>query len=337
MFALLQSKQIMSHIQEAGAISWHSVMYNAAATGDLETLKLLSVQNETSVNQASCFEYACATGHKNIVNFFLEHLKQFQLYPQTYQKLINLFCSRGFVSACQGGHLDIVQVMVENYEPSPDHINRALKAACSSCVWDVIFYLKEKFGINQFNELFEACRGKHRKLVDWLIENGAYDWNRGLMGACESGDMSLMKLMIERGATNIDHGLARACEMGHVEQSKYLLEALHRVLPVPRLYFNYIHNVEIKKLLIECDEASVLPVRQLDICPLLNQGISLQKLLLYPNPNITTQIADLAARLLQVVQVSLQGMLCSDLVNVLKIFIGYDVNAQVMETIAWEP
>ena len=139
---LLESKQIIKHIQQSGAVLWDSVLQNASKTGDLDTLQLLSIQNKRTSLQVSCFGLACANGHKNIVNFFLEHLKQFQLYPQTHQTLIHSFCQRGLISASEGGHLDVVQMVIDYYEPSPDHVCAAWEKACFTCSWDVIFYLE---------------------------------------------------------------------------------------------------------------------------------------------------------------------------------------------------
>ena len=335
MSVLLESKEILTCVQQSRAISWDAVAYHAAKTGNLNILKLLSIEKEKIYVQQTCFEYACATGHKHIVNFFLDHLKQFQSYPQIYEKLIKIFSRRGFFGASKGGHLEIVQVIVEKYTPSRDDVKVAWECACSQCSWDVIFYLKEKFDIShQSNRgLYEACRGGHQKLVNWLIENGESDWYSGLRGACESGSVSLIQFMIERGATNIREGFEITCQTEHEEACKYLFEALHRVTPSGIRCLSYTRSVEIKKLLIECDETYAISIRVSDICPLLNEGVSLQKLLSYQNPHVIKQVVGLAEKLIQVVQLSLRGIVCADLINVLKRFIGYDVNAQVIEAV----
>ena len=241
------------------------------------------------------------------------------------------YCHHGLLCASRGGHLDIVQMIVEHHEPSEESAHLALRSACNGCAWDVIFYLKEKFKITQINGLQQACRGRHRKLVDWLIENGDNNWDDGLFGACESGDVSLIQLMIDRGATSTDRTFNVTCERGNVEACKYLLQRGYNI--VPGCYVQDIESVEMKKLLIDYDEGHMMHILASDICTLLNAGVSLQKLLRYENPDQTTYVVGLANNLLQVIQLSLQGTVCTDLVNALKLFIGYDVNMQVMEAI----
>ena len=175
----------------------------------------------------------------------------------------------------------------------------------------------------------QACEGKHRKLVDWLIENGDDNWEDGLIGACTSGDVSLIQLMIERGAKNRRDGFQIACFCGHVEASRYFIES-------GSTNFNRLdlasRHFEVKKLFIEYDHTRVIPIYPSDICPLLNRGVSLSTLLQYERPEATKRIVCLAEKLLEVVKSSLSDVLCADMVSALKSFIGYDVNEQVIES-----
>ena len=301
--------------------------------GDLATLKLLSIQNQNTTIQTSCFEYACEHGHKHIVIFFLDYLKkQFQFPGQ--QRLIQ-YCQRGFLSASKGGYLEIVQIIVEHHEPCEDDVRVAFKEACSSGSWDIILYLREKFNTYPIQALQVACQGKQRKVVDWLIENGADNWNDGLIGSCQSGDVSLMKLMIQRGATDVCLGLQITCERGHVEASKYLLELLHRVIP-SNIHFQFISSAKIKKLLIECDEAHTMHICVLDVWPLINEGVPLEKLLLYKNANYIRRMVRLVLDLFELIHSSLQEMLCSDLRNVLQQFVGHESNINALASLFLE-
>ena len=260
----------------------------------------------------------------------MAYAKQFQPHRQLY--LTRLYCEHGFIRASKGGHLNIVRVVLENYFPCLREVGRALKWACSTCSWDVIFFLHKKFKITQINGLREACVGKHRKLVDWLIKNGDDDWNAGLAGACISGDVSLIRLMIDRGATDIKNGFQRTCEEGHVEASKYFLES--GTITTLGRHLNYIRHMKVKKLLLEYDHRYTMTVFATDICPLLNEGVSLQTLSRYKHVE-TMYLVGLAEKLFQVVQLSLWGHICSDLVNLLKSFIGYDVSKQIMDSMRW--
>jgi ankyrin repeat protein len=52
----------------------------------------------------------------------------------------------------------------------------------------------------EYRPLFYACRGGHKKIVELMIENGAYYWNEGLEGACKGGHQKLVEFMIKKGA-----------------------------------------------------------------------------------------------------------------------------------------
>lgn len=268
----------------------------------------------------------------HIINFFLDHVREFRYDPESYNHLLESYCRSGLFDASKSGRLNIVQLMIEHYKPSGEDLTYAFEMACSKCSWDVIFYFKETFGLSQSRALEIACQGKHRKLVDWLIENGDDDWEHGLMGACVSGDVSLIQLMLDRGASeNITRGFEAACMSGNLDASKYLLESGKIKTIGKRL--GYIHSMQVKKLLIDYDDARIIRVFPANVCCLLNEGVSLDILLQYERPEATARIARLAEDSLRVVHSSLQGTLCSDLVSALKMFIGYDVNAQVVESI----
>ena len=339
MSILVGSPQILSYVEQSGAITWGTAMSHAAMMGDLDALKLLSVQNTHTSVQTACFAKACEYGHRHIVIFFLDHIKQFQIDQQSYDILRKDYCQVGFLAASKGGHLDIVQLILEHHKPSAIDVQSSVEAACSTCSWDVIFYSKERFNISRIRALQNACEGRHRKLVDWLIEQGDDSWGGGVMGACISGDVPLIQLMIKHGATNTLYGVTsvlyrafdKASQKGHLEACKYLLES-------GSIKFNEISffsqcDAKIKKLLISYDDRRIVPVYAADICPLLNEGVSLDILLKYRYPETTTRIVDLAKQLLEVVQLSLRGVLCSDLLTTLQTVIGYDVNEQVIQSI----
>ena len=77
----------------------------------------------------------------------------------------------GLHGACQGGHLDIVKLMIEK--------------GSNDWEWALLY----------------ACIGGHIDMVKLMIEKGAGNWNGGLKYACCGGHMEIVKLMIEKGAT----------------------------------------------------------------------------------------------------------------------------------------
>ncbi len=78
---------------------------------------------------------------------------------------------RGLYGACRGGHINIVNFLIEK--------------RVDEWSWG----------------LYGACKGGHMDIVKLMIEKGASDWCWGLWGACGGGHIDIVKLMIEKGAT----------------------------------------------------------------------------------------------------------------------------------------
>ena len=77
----------------------------------------------------------------------------------------------GLYGACDGGHIDIVKLMIEK---GADHLNYGLEGACD---------------------------GGNINIINFMIEKGASNWNWGLWRACRNNNVVIIKLMIELGAT----------------------------------------------------------------------------------------------------------------------------------------
>lgn len=90
---------------------------------------------------------------------------------------------------------------------------------------EIIGELKEHKNWDYFRNsgLQEACKGGHVDIVEYLISEGADDWNKGLEGACEGGYMDIVHMMCSKGATNYNSGLFRACLGGYMNAVKYML------------------------------------------------------------------------------------------------------------------
>src|SRR3989304_3071504 len=84
----------------------------------------------------------------------------------------NLNWDRGLRYACQGGHRDLVDFMIEK-------------------------------GAKDWNQgLWSACIGGYCDIVKLMIEKGANDWDGVLHYACEYGYCDIAKLMIQKGAND---------------------------------------------------------------------------------------------------------------------------------------
>lgn len=85
-------------------------------------------------------------------------------------------------------------------------------------------YLLQSISNLHLNEcLAGTCEGGHKELVDFIISQGANDWNRGLAAACRGGYKELVELMILKGATDLNWGLQEACRSVNKDMVFFLI------------------------------------------------------------------------------------------------------------------
>ena len=89
--------------------------------------------------------------------------------------------------AAEGGHRDIVELMIEKGATNFD--------------WPLCY----------------AARGGHRDIVELMIEQGASYLNGALYSAAYANHRDIVMLMIEKGATNLNGALHWAAEGCHQE------------------------------------------------------------------------------------------------------------------------
>ncbi len=116
---------------------------------------------------------------------------------------INLYWNWGLWGASKGGHINIINLMIEK---GADHLNGGLYDACFGGHIDIVELMIKK-GANQWDGgLRRACSGSHIDIVKLMIEKGADHWDSGLHNACEGDHIDIVKLMIEKGATRCGSG-----------------------------------------------------------------------------------------------------------------------------------
>ena len=105
----------------------------------------------------------------------------------------------------------------------------------------------------------EACKkGKDIKLINMLIELGAYMFEGSFYDACNNGHKDLVEIMIKHGANDFNWGLESACKGNHKNIVEFMIEC-----GANTKYGNYSHfnrglheacingNKEIAMILIE--------------------------------------------------------------------------------------
>jgi hypothetical protein len=116
---------------------------------------------------------------------------------------------QGLRSACEGGHLELANLMIKH---GANDFDRGLRGACEKGHLKLV-NLMIKHGANDFNRgLYDACEGGHLELANLMIKHGANDFSGGLYYACEGGHLELVNLMIKHGATTCDNCNTSAAE-----------------------------------------------------------------------------------------------------------------------------
>jgi hypothetical protein len=114
-----------------------------------------------SVPCTDCLYYACLVGSREIVDMILRN---------DIRKSLDY--NFGLMGACAGGHIELVQLMINGPNDKPD-LNGAL---------------------------IRACTAGHLSVVQLLISLGAKDFDRALFYAVREGHMDTAMSLLEKGA-----------------------------------------------------------------------------------------------------------------------------------------
>jgi len=115
---------------------------------------------------------------------------------------------RGFLAACEAGHLSVVHYMVG------------------------ILCLR-LWGVPWFRAMERACVGRHRPVIDYILAHGgktsSNGWSLvdyGLLGAAEGGHLDLVRDWLHHNAQQVVPAFEVACEAGHWTVAQELLDRL---------------------------------------------------------------------------------------------------------------
>jgi len=143
--------------------------------------------------------------------------------------------NHGLFGACEGGHLEIVKWMLANgatdigklygiYSACQYNQIETSKLMLTTDVDVKLCDAKLCGGLADWG--FEgACRGANHELAKLMfLQNPKRDINTCLAGACSSGDIEMAEWMIREGATEFNYGLFRACKHGHVKTAELMIQ-----------------------------------------------------------------------------------------------------------------
>ncbi|CAE7379822.1 ANK1 [Symbiodinium sp. CCMP2592] len=208
-----------------------SAVYIAAQNGNLEVVKYLL--------QEACAEHGTLLEDATPLGDLEKRMRNLLDKPAVGE-------ARPLFIACQNGHRDVVQFLLEmkaEYSCTEDRSSPLLVAAQNGhlgvveVLWET---LKEEVGLNLAKRggatpLYIACQNGHFEVVEKLVDLKA-EVNQSLESqetpifiACQGGFLPVVRLLVEHQA-DVDQAkqdgaspLYIACQNGHVEVVRYLL------------------------------------------------------------------------------------------------------------------
>jgi ankyrin repeat protein len=201
-------------------------------------LDIIKVVNRYLVPKNPTFKQMCNLG-------IVEHLL---VFCQNNNPDFN----NGLNSACQGGQLEIVNLMIKK---GAFFLNDELENACEGGHLEIVnLIISRKIeignlmiekGVNTWKWVFDSAR----QIFTLMNNKGAIDWNRGLYSACHGGHfgsanpfcakgtkralleanarstrLEIVNLLIKEGADDWNNGLWNACSSGNLEIVTLMIE-----------------------------------------------------------------------------------------------------------------
>lgn len=203
-----------------------------------------------------CLYSACANGNKIIITMLLDMLLDMLHENNTNfdygecNENINTWINSMGCGACDGGHLEIVNIMIEN---GFNNWNDGMLCACSRGYLDIVKIMAKNGATNWSNGAVRACQNDHIDILKYILTKNnsvATDYNDYLYYACRNGDINLANLLIQKGATSWYRGLSGACIGGHSEIVRMMLKYTNADVN-NCLRINHAGDVDISYLLIK--------------------------------------------------------------------------------------
>lgn len=134
-------------------------------------------------------------------------------------------------NACQGGHMDIVKLVISQTccaRQTLNYWNSGFKSACYGGHMNIVKFILTK-GANDWNGgLIMASGGGHMEIVQFMISNGACSWYNAFSFACSHGRAAVAKLIDPNVLTwNGSALFSQACRSGSVELVELFLNKKH--------------------------------------------------------------------------------------------------------------
>lgn len=132
-------------------------------------------------------------------------------------------------NACKDGNKNHVQIIIA--KKGRKDWDMGLAGACQGKHMDIVQLMIDKGAINFHLALHYACMGGDMSIINLMIEKsriheGNCQWNLALSGACQNGNLNLVKFIIYHGGNEInnwDIAFYRAGLHDHMHLVEFLL------------------------------------------------------------------------------------------------------------------
>lgn len=125
----------------------------------------------------------------------------------------------GMVKAAEGGHIDIVKLMLKN---GATDYNLTMRMAARKGHMNIIKLMLSE-GATIYNEALKvAAGGGYMDIVKLMLDLGANNIDDGLEYAAAGGHMNIVRLMLDLGATRYSIALISAMQMGHNDVADFI-------------------------------------------------------------------------------------------------------------------
>jgi hypothetical protein len=130
-------------------------------------------------------------------------------------KIVQLMLARGGTASswaiqqvCKYGHVALAQFLLATQRIDAETMESGFYCACKVGHIGIVRLMLPKLKARQRLVqcgLNNACLGGHLTVVDLIIAHGASDWNTGLTIACKYQHPAIVRRMLEMGATECRH------------------------------------------------------------------------------------------------------------------------------------
>lgn len=142
-------------------------------------------------------QFVCSINWKLLLNIAAKYDNRHAIKWITDQKKSQSW-GTVLAGACDGGHYQLTQEIIEQNKSFPFLWNSAIMYACKSGSWEIVNDLIAR-GANDWNNcLFGACNGGHLSMVDFFLAKGANNYNECFWAASTQRHVDCAKRMIDR-------------------------------------------------------------------------------------------------------------------------------------------